>query len=82
MFEKARSGRDAFTFSRKGLTAKAPFVIPAVVADDRINEAWARRLGGAEKTQGPGWIERFENLLGRYFAPGGCNDGMCCRNDV
>ena len=38
MFEKAKPGRDAFTFSLGGMAAKSSFVIAPAIADDRINK--------------------------------------------
>lgn len=38
MFEKAKKGRDAFTFSLGGMRTIASFTIAPAVADDRINK--------------------------------------------
>lgn len=69
MFEKAKSGRDAFTFSLHGMTTIAPFTPAPAIADDRINKAWDERLRsrtGRTRTR----IRQFEDFLGRYFAAG------------
>ena len=67
MFEKARSGRDAFTFSLRGVRAIAPFA--AALADDRINKIIDQRLGRAQDDQ-PDTAREIEDFLARYFAPG------------
>ena len=71
MFEKAKSGRDAFTFSLHGMTTIASFTIAPAVAEDRINAAWDGRLS-TPQAKGPGTIRRIEAFLGRYFAYGCC----------
>ncbi len=38
MFEKAKPGRDAFTFSLGGMNAISSFTIAPVIADDLINK--------------------------------------------
>ncbi len=43
MTEKAKSGRDAFTFSLRGLTTIASFAAAPAIADDRINKALHRQ---------------------------------------
>ena len=71
MFEKARSGRDAFTFSLQGMTTIASFTIAPAFADDQINQAWDRRIEGASTRQ-QNTVRRIEDFLARYFAPGCC----------
>lgn len=69
MFKKARSGRDAFTFSLYGMTTIASFTLAPAIADDRINKASSDRCvrsGGHSRRA----IHRVEDFLGRYFAPG------------
>lgn len=44
MPEKARSGRDPFTFSLDGLRTVAPFSAASAIAHDRINNAIDERL--------------------------------------
>ena len=44
MFEKAKPGRDAFTFSLGGMAAKSSFVIAPAIADDRINKIRDERI--------------------------------------
>ena len=44
MFEKAKPGRDAFTFSLGGIAAKPSFVIVPAIADDRINKIRDERI--------------------------------------
>ena len=72
MFEKAKSGRDAFTFSLGGMTAVASHVAAPIVADDEINKAWDERLGRGPENR-PDTVQLLEDLLARDFAPG------CCR---
>ena len=69
MYKKARSGRDAFTFSLRGMTTIASFTIAPAIADDRINKAIAKRLEQAP-TRGGDATRAIENFLGRYFATG------------
>lgn len=71
MFGKAKSGRDAFAFSLRGMTTIASFTIAPVVADDRINRNRDEQLSQPRKDQ-PGMAREIENVLGRYFAPGRC----------
>jgi hypothetical protein len=72
MFEKAKSGRDAFTFSLHGMTTIASFTPAPAIADDQINNAIDDSFG-----RGPGRdsdvIRAIEDFLARYYAPG------CCR---
>jgi hypothetical protein len=72
MFMKANSGRDAFTFSLRGMRAIASFTAMPVIADDRINRMIGQRLAGRQEDQ-PDTARRIEDFLARYFAPG------CCR---
>lgn len=53
MSEKAKSGRDAFTFSLGGMTAMAPFVAAPILADDRINRILDERRQQAREAHGP-----------------------------
>lgn len=69
MFEKAGSGRDAFTFSLHGMTTIASFAPATAIADDRINKAWDERFRGPAGRR-RSRIELFEDFLGRYFAAG------------
>ena len=69
MFEKAKSGRDAFTFSLGGMTTIASFTAAPAVDQNRLNQAIGRRLAGMP------WNRRdtvlaIENFLARYFAHG------------
>ena len=73
MFEKAKSGRDAFTFSLRGLTTVASFTAAPAIADDRINKAIDRRLDGVQEDQ-PDTARIIEDVLARYFARGCCRD--------
>ena len=72
MFEKARSGRDAFTFSLQGMRTMASYTAAPAIADDRINRGIDQRLGRVQEDQ-PDTVLEIENFLARYFAPG------CCR---
>jgi len=51
MFEKAKPGRDAFTFSLVGMAAKSSFVIAPAIADDQINKIRDERLRNAHEDQ-------------------------------
>lgn len=72
MSTKAKSGRDAFTFSLQGMKTIAPFATPPVIADDRIGRAWDQRFSHAPAA-GVSTILMLEDLLGRYFAAGCCD---------
>jgi hypothetical protein len=69
MFKKARSGRDAFTFSLQGMTTIASFTLAPAIADDRINKAASDRRNRSGD-RGRRAIHRVEDFLGHYFAPG------------
>ena len=69
MFEKAKSGRDAFTFSLRGMRAIASFTPAPAIADDRINRIIDEQLSRAQDDQ-PGMTREIEDFLARYFAPG------------
>ena len=71
MFEKAKSGRDAFTFSLGGITTIASFTAAPAVAMDGLNKVWDDRLSGPQEDR-PNMARRLEDVLGRYFAPGRC----------
>ena len=51
MFEKAKPGCNAFTFSLGGMAAKSSFVIAPAIADDRINKIRDKRLRNAHEDQ-------------------------------
>ena len=72
MYTKARSGRDAFTFSLYGMRANASFTAMPVIADDRINRMIDQRLAGPREDRRD-TARRIEDFLARYFASG------CCR---
>ena len=72
MFEKAKSGRDAFTFSLQGMRTMASYTAAPAIADDRINRGIDQRLRQVQADQ-PDTVREIENFLARYFAPG------CCR---
>ena len=60
MFEKAKPGRDAFTFSLGGMAAKSSFVIAPAIADDRINKSrdeHVRRTREARDESPRGWLQ-------------------------
>lgn len=69
MFKKARSGRDAFTFSLHGMTTIASFTLAPAIADDRISKAYNDRRDRSDG-RGRRVILRIEDFLGTYFAPG------------
>ena len=75
MFKSAKPARDPFTFSLTGMAAINTHAIPAVVANNTINEAWNRRLDAGEQgTSRPTQlVARIEELLARYFAPCECH---------
>jgi hypothetical protein len=69
MFEKAKPGRDAFTFSLGGMTTIASFTAAPAIADDRLNKVWDERLRRPHDEQ-PDTAREIEDVLARYFAPG------------
>ena len=71
MFEKARSRRDAFAFSLRGMTTIASFVPPTAIADDRLARDWDVRLAEPQQDQ-PDTARLVEDVLARFFAPGRC----------
>jgi len=71
MFEKAKSRRDAFAFSLKGMTTIAPFTVAPAIAHDQLNNAWDERLSRPQEDQ-PDTAREIEDILARYFAPGRC----------
>ena len=71
MFEKAKSGRDAFTFGLQGMTTIASFTAAPAIANDRLNKAWDERLSRPQEDR-PDMAREIEDVLGRYFAPGRC----------
>ena len=72
MYTKARSGRDAFTFSLRGMRANASFTAMPAIADDRLNGMIEQRLREPREDR-PDTTRRIEDFLARYFAP------ACCR---
>lgn len=64
MYEKAKSGRDAFTFSLNGLTTIASFTHVPAIADNRHVDLQADRPVTM--------VREIEDFLARYFAPGCC----------
>jgi hypothetical protein len=73
MFDIARPGRDAFTFSLSGMAAINSYAIAPAVPNDCINRAWDRRLAGAGQDS-MRLVLRIEDALARYFAPGHCKE--------
>ena len=71
MYSKARSGRDAFTFSLHGLTTIASFTFAPAIAQDQINKAWDERFETAPREE-RNTIRRIEDFLARHFANGCC----------
>ncbi len=53
MLEKAKPARDPFTFSLGGMAAINSYAIAPIVANDRINKAWDRRLAGKDQPEEP-----------------------------
>jgi hypothetical protein len=49
MSVKAKSARDAFAFSLRGMAAISSYAIAPVIADDRVNNAWDERLRKAAR---------------------------------
>ena len=68
MFEKAKSGRDAFTFSLRGMTTVASFTSAPAIADDRINKAIDQRQAGVPEDQPQTTTREIEDFLARYYA--------------
>ena len=59
MFEKAKPGRDAFTFSLGGMATKSSFVIAPAIADDRINSIRDEHVKQVRNDRDPkprGWL--------------------------
>ena len=71
MFEKAKSGRDAFTFSLGGMTTIASFTVAPAVDQNRLNQAIDQRLGGMPQ-EPRNTVLAIENFLAHYFAPAEC----------
>ena len=71
MFEKATSGRDAFTFSLHGMKTIASFAAAPAIAQDQINKARDERLARQPEHRVDMTL-RIEDFLARYFAPCGC----------
>ena len=66
MFEKAKSGRDAFTFSLGGMRTIASFTIAPAVADDRINrilDEYRELRRNDQDRQARPWLRRFRQSL-------------------
>ena len=70
MFKKAKSGRDAFTFSLRGLKTIASFATVPVIPDDRINRAIDERLRTEPEDQPRTTTREIEDFLAQYFASG------------
>ncbi len=66
MSEKAKSGRDAFTFSLRGMTTIASFAVAPAIADDRINKALARRQE-QELDDQPDTGREMDAIRGRFW---------------
>lgn len=66
MSEKAKSGRDAFTFSLRGMKTIASFTAAPAIADDRLNEAIAERLSGTQEDQ-PETAREIAATFGRFW---------------
>ena len=78
MSAKAKSARDAFAFSLRGVAAINSYAPATVIADDRINRAWDERLRPEERDDlpenQPDMTREIEDFLARFFAPGRCRD--------
>lgn len=69
MTMKAESGRSAFTFGRRGLTAKVPLgPIPHMDGEALNRNISVARATPRRGSQDP--IRGLENFLARYFAHG------------
>ena len=66
MSEKARSARDAFTFSLSGFRAMAGYAAAVAIADDRINKAWDERLS-SERKEAPDDARQTGAVSGRFW---------------
>lgn len=66
MIKKAKSGRDAFTFSLRGLTTIASFSAAWAIADDRINKGLDERLRRMVEDQ-PDTAQEIGALKGRFW---------------
>ena len=75
MFEKAKSGRDAFAFSLQGMMTIASFTVAPAIANDRLNKVWDERLSRPQEDR-PDAARAIEDVLARYFAPGRCQAAL------
>ena len=66
MTEKAKSGRDAFTFSLRGLKTIASFAAAPAIADDRINKTLDRRREQVPDEQ-PDTDREMVAIRGRFW---------------
>jgi len=66
MTEKAKSGRDAFTFSLRGMMTIASFSVAPVIAQDRINRAWDEKLSRVQEDQ-PDTAKELPSVIGRFW---------------
>lgn len=66
MFEKAKSGRDAFTFSLGGIRTIASFVAAPALDCNRLNEVLNERLSQDHEVQ-PDTAEEPAAIKGRFW---------------
>ena len=66
MSEKAKPGRDAFTFSLSGLRTMAAYTPASAIAHDRINKAWDERLS-SKRDDPPAETRETPAASGRFW---------------
>lgn len=69
MSEQKTATHNRYGFALGSVAAKISYAVIPVVADDRINAAWDRRLRRDPENQ-PDMTREIEDFLARYFAPG------------
>ena len=66
MHEKAKSGRDAFTFSLRGLTTVSSFTIAPAVAHNHLSKVWDEKLSREQEDQ-PDTAREMQSGWGRFW---------------
>jgi len=69
MFEKAKPGRDAFTFSLRGMSAIASFIAAPAITHHRINRILDDRLSQIEPDQLE-TVQEIGAIRGRFWILG------------
>ena len=69
MYKEAKSGRDAFTFSRHGLTAKVPFGPMPMMDGQSLNRRISPVSPEETPNDQPDTAREYEGFLAKFFAP-------------